>query len=101
LGLLAVALRRAPPSLRYAALFLAALAPLVALEYFGYLVHAMRSEMAWADDPSGGFFANVSATGTTWAARVAWAGLAVAAAIAWWRLPKRRKVKPVDPEVFE
>lgn len=101
LGLLAVVFRGAPPSLRYAALFVAALAPLAALEYLGYLVHATRSEMAWADDPSGNHLASVFATGTTWAARSAWAGLAVASAIAWWRLPKRRKVKPVDPGVFE
>jgi hypothetical protein len=98
LGLLGFLSPRGSPALRHVLLGLAAIAPLAALEYFHYAVASLSD--AAVPIPRFNLAIMLEATRATWAARIAWAGLAGATAISWWRWPKRQ-VTPVDPEVFE
>jgi hypothetical protein len=101
LGLLALLWGGASPALRHVLLLLGALLPLAALEYFGAEVDAYRaSALANPGPVVDDLVVTVHATFATWAARAAWGLLAVAAAVSWWRWPKRQ-VTPVDPGVFE
>jgi hypothetical protein len=102
LGLLGIVWAGASPTLRHVLLLLAALLPLAAMEYFGLSVDALFAETR-SSRPAimNGVDFGVGASGATWWARIAWGGLAGAAAISWWRWPKPHRATPVDPGVFE
>jgi hypothetical protein len=100
LGLVGLVMRHASPAFRHVLLLFAALTPLAAMEFFHAAVAALNTESL---DPGTNWIKSqeLHATPATWAARIAWGGLAVAAAISWWRWPKPPRATPVDPEVFE
>lgn len=98
LGLLAFAWRGGSPAFRHVLLLLAALAPLAAMEYFGVAVDALYEQAS-----TRGLLAmkiDLHVAPATWWARLAWGGLAGAAAVSWRRWPKPHRATPVDPEVF-
>ena len=90
------------PGADYLLLLVAALAPVVAFEFFGRAVAGIL-DVPFLEDPGEGMEGTMSmdASLAAWGARIAWSTLAVVTVVWWCRRPTKRAPRPVDPEVFE